>query len=340
MKKLLYLLALVVSIQTQPILAMELLKKTVKHIAAESAKRQTMSDESSKGPEEKKLNEALILAIRSDKSEEDIIALLEKGANPNALYIKNLGDYFYNYYPSKCHITPLYIAASYKRFDLFDFLLKHGAQIDDRLKEELGQLLITPLDNYKSEETIVNLLKRGADPNAQYKAYETDCYGGLAVSVTPLLAAARCKHVKTSKLLLEYGAKPDALDDHRNSALYYFVAKDSREGCLLILKYLPIPDQLLTASQKKFETEFCSLSEYPNRKDIQKGIASQPELLEEYLPVWIHLMQQDISLPADQRKNVEDLIIKKLMLTKEGMKKYFSPNGYNNSVFLKALFEK
>ena len=119
------------------------------------------------------------VGVGTDRSEELVALLLEKGADPNAASSRG--------YP------PLTIA--FTQLPLVELLLSHGADPNRTAEDKSSPLFLACI--FGGTKIARALLDNGADP------YLEDCYGS-----TPLYVAGRNKHSDIVKLLLERGVKP------------------------------------------------------------------------------------------------------------------------------------
>lgn len=113
------------------------------------------------------------------------------------------------------HIVCNYFEADeddYLDIEIAEYLLNSGVQLDE-VSEELYTPLIAAVRR-NNKKLVSFLIKRGADVN---KECETDEYG----TEFPLLVAAQnCKGVDIVDILLFNGAKINAEDEHRSTALH------------------------------------------------------------------------------------------------------------------------
>jgi ankyrin repeat protein len=104
-------------------------------------------------------------------------------------------------------------------------------------------------------DLIEQLLKNRADPNAALTAVQiqrahTDGDPAVAAGGTPFLRAAKGSDVAVMKLLLKYGAKPDAVMKNGNNALMLAAGLGYRDGNMAVpTKDKGTPEEVMAAIQ-------------------------------------------------------------------------------------------
>jgi ankyrin repeat protein len=130
----------------------------------------------------------LIVACMGRQKHEYLKYLLEAGADPNQ-------------YPDAATFPLAIVAALYKDPEVIDLLLSHGARLE-------SSCTLGAAARLGNEVMIRHLLDRGARSDTD------DTIGG-----SPLHTAVRAGHVGVTKILLQYGADPKAVDNSGNTPI-------------------------------------------------------------------------------------------------------------------------
>jgi ankyrin repeat protein len=129
--------------------------------------------------------------------------------------------------------TPLHFASQLGKHEIVCLLLNHGAKVDAVDKNGETPLHLVSGHGHLVGETSVHvaklLLEYGGDVNAQTKSLQW----------TPLLAAAHYGNLHIAQLLLDNGAKIDAMDSDGNTPLHHVsVYQFSEKACVSIAQLL------------------------------------------------------------------------------------------------------
>jgi hypothetical protein len=107
-----------------------------------------------------------------------------------------------------CRYSPLVLAIMRDNEEIFELLLDIGADVNNADKEGFSPLMLC----IPSRVSMMRLLlARGADSNASETRYGT----------TPLMLAARSRHLQSCRLLLQYGADSELQDKEGDRAIDY-----------------------------------------------------------------------------------------------------------------------
>ena len=135
---------------------------------------------------------------------------------------------------SKGQRTPLHRASYHGKLEIARLLLDHGARVDTVDDNNLTPLHCVSRGDYASEEAGVGvarlLLERGADVNTQSKVERR----------TPLHRASFFGKLGIAPLLLDHGAKVDAVDDQGDTPLHdvSYGKNDSEEAGISVARLL------------------------------------------------------------------------------------------------------
>ncbi|XP_019852832.1 PREDICTED: uncharacterized protein LOC100633431 [Amphimedon queenslandica] len=165
--------------------------------------------------ESSSLDRKLIRSMQSHTEPEEVISLLEAGANPNATEQSFGGT------------TALIIAIKNDNTDIVKLLLEKGADPNVTEYSSGGNpaLILAIEDN--NSNIVELLLEKGADPNVT--EYASDCD-------TALIRAIEKNNIDIIKFLLEKGADPNIGSDTRKSRTPLFNAVKS--GCIEVVDIL------------------------------------------------------------------------------------------------------
>lgn len=177
-------------------------------------------------------------------------ALLEHGADPNALIEKTPSRLGFQVFKHKINETPLWLAAFACEPEIMRLLVDHGADMDLRSESGVSVLMIAAgVSRFRSEyivpeeralETVKMALELGADVN------ETDPEGNTAMH-----GAAFIRSTKIVQFLADSGADVNALNEKGHSPIHVAEHDGRRAGTgaevehspvLELLRELSVPD--------------------------------------------------------------------------------------------------
>ena len=116
--------------------------------------------------------------------------------------------------PDDYNYTPLMIAAAINDYDMVQFLVEKGADVNTKTHSEYSSVetpLLLSLDNENSS-VAEYLINNGADINVTNEDGET-----------PLMYASKLHNIKVIELLIQKGADINAFNNYGNTALIYGV---------------------------------------------------------------------------------------------------------------------
>jgi len=294
LKKLLFLLVILGSMQVMA--AME-----------ESIKKLKIIDDKIE------LNQQLFEKIEKKSSLQEILNLIDKGANVNAKDIggstpllcatgQGLSDVCFKLMDkgadvnakNKSGYTPLHSAAFAGLSDVCLKLIESGADVNVKNKDGFTALIESAWNGLS--EVCLKLIDKGANVNAK------DDNGR-----TPLINAANRDLSEVCLKLIDKGADVNAQNKNGNTALINAARKGFKDVCKAILVHsviMPKTVDKIDESSKKLLTALCVFKRLKLPKDIRDLILNRNELKDEYLTELIYLIQKGNQLPEPYRKTV------------------------------------
>jgi len=169
--------------------------------------------------------------------------------------------------------TPLILACSENSFDLAQFLIKQGANVNLPDKEGNSPLHNTILQT-KNVKLVSILIKKGA--NVDSKNY---------LGLTPLMCAAYKNHNEIITMLLKSGANRSLKSKDHKTALEYANDKETKK---LIINTCPVPSTAVVilksaeyklASEDNQNEELMIAAKRNNKNNINKILQNEPNII-------------------------------------------------------------
>ncbi|MDE5615166.1 MAG: ankyrin repeat domain-containing protein [Treponemataceae bacterium] len=175
----------------------------------------------------KERTELLIEAVKHNNAEQAKVCI-RLGAEVNTTFVCNYYDSYGNYVRN--YYTPFTYAVCYSYKDIAELLIKAGADINVKIRDD--ETILTSVASMEGWKDITELLiKAGADVNAK-----TNDNGRFISGGTALMSAAYSGQKDSAELLIKTGADVNAKTDNGATTLMFAASAGNKDIAELLIK--------------------------------------------------------------------------------------------------------